>query len=74
MNWTKEAPKKEGWYFWKRAKTMYNEATLNAYLIENNPFDSEDVENKSKFIAFEAGCEVYLPKGGWWYGPIQIKK
>jgi hypothetical protein len=52
--WTKEQPKKEGWYFWKKTKAQHDPWKYHAYFV------TEDGE------CWENGTQVCWPVGGHW--------
>lgn len=69
MNWTKERPTKEGWYFWRKSKVQSDPWKWNTYFIVDEGEDSRMTDMQGdpvRFTCWEAGSDVYWPKGGWW--------
>jgi len=58
INWTKDRPNAEGWYFWRRAKNVNDIRKWLVYFVEKTPH--------APVWLFEIQCKVPRPKGGWW--------
>ena len=67
MTWTKELPKKEGFYFWKKRKNAKWQTWGVRVLLRKEGWFSADGEDG---IDIEG---TYL-HSGYWYGPIKLPK
>lgn len=68
MNWIKERPVEEGWYFWRKSKVQSDPRKWNAYFISDEG-DGEEMCGKNYRYSWcwdAEGANVYWPKGGWW--------
>lgn len=62
MSWSKEIPKKEGWYFWRRSKNIKDSWKWSAIFIMNEYREESELD-----VSFwEGGTEIEAPRGGWW--------
>lgn len=76
LNWQKEPPRIEGWWFWRKQKNQTDPFKWNAYYIlyEGNSKDYYLLDANLKRIywtAWSEGTHVLFPAGGWW-APIML--
>jgi len=57
--WTQEKPTIEGAYFWRRSSNCHNPLEWCLYYVCR-------LNTGEDMNVFEAGTEVYFPKGGQW--------
>ena len=65
MKWIKKRPDKEGWYFWRKARTITDPWKWNAYFV---------TVLRLRPRLWEIGCETHWPSGGWWTLAYREKK
>lgn len=70
MNWTKDKPTKDGWYFWRPRKTTRDPCRWLPYYCAAAEDDGEEPEDWFDGIGVGGCC----PNGGWWAGPIEEPK
>ncbi len=63
MNWTKELPTSEGWYFWKRNFNRQPWLWQAIFVLKE----------KDESSYWDSGTSIHAPKGGWW-GKIELSK
>jgi len=63
LKWSKEFPKKEGWYFWRRTASIKDPWKYQAlFVMETNHID----ESEPSWECWFDGTEYGIPKGGSW--------
>lgn len=62
MYWRTERPLTNGWYLWKRARTINDPASYRALYVELDYVGMD---------CWEGGTIVEPPRGGWWFRVLE---
>lgn len=71
--WKRERPSENGWYFWRRMRTIKDPAKWSIYYIETTVVYTPKGKEMALDI-YESGMLSFPQNGGWWWGPIHTPK
>lgn len=67
--WKKGRPTVEGWYLWKKSKTVKDPGLFFCYYYEREEAMPPETREPGGYL-WSKGRSLVWPKGGWWAGPI----
>jgi len=78
LKFTQNSPAKEGWYFWKRSKSITDPFRYSTYYIEFlNDDDGFEVDSEGNRVNRQywdgTGLLISAPRGGWWCPILTIE-